>query len=107
MKKDTTFKKGEGGRPKGSKNRVTAAVRESLTLAVKNSIINIEEDLQAMKPKDRLNVITNLLKYIIPTLKASEMELKAGKGFDNADLISKIDAMTMEQAEKLLEDVDH
>lgn len=50
------FQKGKSGnpsgRPKGSKNRSTAAVRDSLAILVENNIENMQEWLERMAEDD-------------------------------------------------------
>ena len=67
MKNQTTFKKGEGGRPKGCKNKVTTDVKEFLNDFINNNLETIQADFDNLESKDRLLFFEKLLKYIIPT----------------------------------------
>jgi hypothetical protein len=61
------------GRPKGAVNKNTAEIR-----AIFQEIISIELDeipklLKDLDPKDRLKTILELSKFVLPTLKATEL----------------------------------
>lgn len=78
----TTFKKGEGGKKKGSLNRTTRETKEILVNALGGHIDNINEALNELKEKDikaYLDIITKLLVYILP--KQSETDLKGNLPF--------------------------
>ena len=61
------------GRKPGSKNLVTRNVREQFKLLVDSNIIQLQTDLDSLEPKDRVNAIINIAKFILPTLKAVEI----------------------------------
>lgn len=61
------------GRPKGSKDKVKVATKEILGQAIDGYMPNLAEDLETLKPAQRVQAVTNLLKYILPTLKQSEV----------------------------------
>lgn len=54
------------GRPKGAKNKVTAALMEKINKIVESSLDTIESDLAALEPRDRLRLIIQLLNYALP-----------------------------------------
>lgn len=60
------------GRPKGSTNALTSEIREAFTNLVNNNLQTVDEDLRLMKPNERVKVIIELAKFILPTLKAVE-----------------------------------
>lgn len=64
----------KGGRSKGTPNETTKAIRESFSLLVSNNLSKLQEDLDLMKPVDRVKAITDLAKFCVPTLKAVEIE---------------------------------
>lgn len=68
----------KAGRPKGSKNKATQEVREKFRELVEGNISNFQEDLDSLKPLDRLNVIMKLAKFVLPTLKATELRTENG-----------------------------
>jgi hypothetical protein len=61
------------GRPKGSLNLATAEIRESFNLLVQNNIGKLQEDIDNLEPKDRIRTILDLAKFVLPTLKSTEI----------------------------------
>ena len=64
-----------GGRPVGSKNNATTEIRNKYLQLIENNFKQLEEDLQALKASERVKAIIELSKFILPTLKATEMSL--------------------------------
>ena len=62
----TTFKPGEGGRPKGSANKTTIEIKEFLTNFISDNLNTFQSDFDQLGSKDRLNFMERLLKIIIP-----------------------------------------
>lgn len=71
---DGRFTKGNNGKPKGAKNRTTQKVREAFTELVENNLDKLQADLNTMTAKDRVRTILDLAQYIVPKLKATEVE---------------------------------
>ena len=65
-----------GGRPEGSKNKSTQKIRESIQLIVENNIESIQDSLDLMNPKDKMKFIIDLIKLVLPTLRAED-EIKS------------------------------
>tara|TARA_R110000782_G_scaffold10766_2_gene33366 strand:+ start:71 stop:373 length:303 start_codon:yes stop_codon:yes gene_type:complete len=85
------------GRKKGSPNKNTKGIKDNLQLLIESNILTLDADLRALTPKDRVNAIINLSKFILPTLKAidSEVEIKSGD-------TTFLDAFTENELEILL-----
>jgi hypothetical protein len=66
MANQTTFKAGEGGRPKGAQNKVTIEVKEFLSNFLNDNLGTIQADFDNLESKERLYFIEKLLKYIVP-----------------------------------------
>jgi len=66
MANQTTFKAGEGGRPKGAKNKVTIEVKEFLSNFLNDNLSKLQEDFDNLESKERLYFIEKLLKYVVP-----------------------------------------
>ena len=64
-----------GGRPVGSKNNATTEIRNKYLQLIENNFKQLEEDLQTLKASERVKAIIELSKFILPTLKATEMSL--------------------------------
>ena len=64
-----------GGRPVGSKNNATTEIRKKYLQLIENNFEQLETDLQTLKASERVKAIIELSKFILPTLKATEMSL--------------------------------
>ena len=63
------------GRPVGSKNNATTEIRNKYLQLIENNFEQLEQDLQTLKASERVKAIIELSKFILPTLKATEMSL--------------------------------
>jgi hypothetical protein len=63
----------ENGRPKGTPNKDTAEIRANFQLLIEGNLEQLETDLKELKPYERIKVILELSKFVIPTLKATEL----------------------------------
>lgn len=63
-----------GGRAKGTPNKVTRPLKEWLCYLVDENREQIESDLKALSPKDRLIMFEKLLQYVVPKQK-TEVEV--------------------------------
>lgn len=61
------------GRPKGSTNKNTNDIRNNFKMLIENNIDNLQADLDSLEPRERLKVIIDLSKFILPQLKAVEV----------------------------------
>ena len=62
---NTTGKK-FGGRQKGTPNRLTKELRTILKNVLYNELDNIEELLDSLEPKERLELVIKLIPFILP-----------------------------------------
>jgi hypothetical protein len=69
---NTTGKK-FGGREKGTPNKTTEEIRERFQLLISDNLEKLQEDLEALDPDKRLKYIIELSKFVIPTLKATDI----------------------------------
>lgn len=76
--KDTKIKKGEvrnpNGRPKGSTNKATTQLRQLVTDLVEREFENVDTLLLQLEPKERAKFLTDLMKYVLPSLSSINME---------------------------------
>jgi len=69
------FKKGNTlskGRPKGTKNKNTAQIREFYANLITDHQEQFISDLKTLKPYERVRCLIELSKYVLPTLKSIE-----------------------------------
>lgn len=59
---------------KGVPNRTTQQVREAFQLLVENNLEQMQSDLDALTPRDRLRFIIDLSKFILPQLQAVSID---------------------------------
>jgi hypothetical protein len=62
-----------GGRTAGVVNKTTKEIREHFQNLVSNNLEQLENDLKSLEPLQRLKVIIELSKFVVPTLKATEL----------------------------------
>lgn len=64
-----------GGRAKGTPNKATKSMREWLIKLLSKSRKQIEQDLQALDPKDRIAMLERLMQYVLPKQQAIKAEI--------------------------------
>lgn len=64
----------KAGRKAGVPNKNTHAIRDSFQLLIENNLDKLQDDLDAVKPAERLKFIAEFAKFCLPTLKAIEMQ---------------------------------
>lgn len=73
------FKKGNKGKPKGAVNKVTQDIRAKFQQLLDGiSVVQMQDDLMEMEPKDRMNIIAGLSEYIIPKLARTTIDGEIG-----------------------------
>lgn len=73
------FEKGVSGNPKGrppgTKNK-TSEIKEKVEILVLENWDQFKEDIKKMKPRDRAVVLLKALDFIVPKLKAMELDTR-------------------------------
>ena len=64
-----------GGRTSGTLNKTTLELREKFTLLIENNFDKIQSDIDLLEPKDRIRILLELAKFVVPTLKATELTI--------------------------------
>lgn len=62
------------GRKTGSVNKTTKEVRERFQLLIENNLDQLETDLKALKPKERIDAILGLARFVMPQLATVTLE---------------------------------
>ena len=73
--KDWQFKPGQGGRPKGVKNKITREIQAKVEWVLELLDETVEEDLRKMKPPERIKLWTDLQEYIRPKLQRVNLDV--------------------------------
>jgi hypothetical protein len=68
------FGTGNNGRPKGTPNRTTTEIRDAFQQLVSGNLEQLQEDLANLEGFQRVKLIIELSKFVIPTLRATELK---------------------------------
>ena len=60
-----------GGRKKGTPNKLTKELRLVLKEVIYNELENIEERLDQLEPKQRLELVVKLMPYVFPKIESA------------------------------------
>ena len=71
-----------GGRTAGAVNKTTAEIREHFQNLVSDNLEQLDSDLKSLEPLQRLKMVIELSKFVVPTLKATEVTAGAENGFN-------------------------
>lgn len=66
------------GRPTGKGNRTTDELRQSVKQLIDANMPRLQSDLNELEPMQRLQVLTGLLRFVLPQLKQIEVEQTQG-----------------------------
>lgn len=77
-----TTREKTGGRTKGTPNKNTNEIREHFQNLISNNLEQIESDLRALEPKDRIKFIIDFAKFVVPTMKATELSTSTENEFN-------------------------
>jgi len=64
-----------GGRTKGTPNKNTVELREKFTLLLESNFEKLQKDINALEPKDRVKTLLDVAKFVVPTLKATDLSI--------------------------------
>jgi hypothetical protein len=71
----TKFKPGQGGRPKGVKNKVTREVQERVEWMLELADERIEECIAKLRPKELVDLSVSLQEFIRPKLQRTSLDI--------------------------------
>ena len=63
------------GRPKNSLNKQTVKIRDAFAALLENNLEQLNNDFAELEPEKRIKLFLDMAKYIIPTLKQTELEV--------------------------------
>jgi hypothetical protein len=69
------------GRTPGTPNKVNKEVRELIKQLFENNILALENDFKQLKPNERVQAMLKLATFIVPTLKAVEIDTEPTNRF--------------------------
>jgi len=71
-----TFLPGNPGKPKGAVVKVSVKVREAIVEFLENNVDKIQDDFDKLKPRERLQFVSEILAYAAPKLSAVQTEVR-------------------------------
>lgn len=66
-------KRENAGRPKGTPNKKTEALRANVNMLIDDNWETIQQDIKSLSSKDRVDTIIKLLEYSLPKLNRTEI----------------------------------
>jgi len=76
--KDTGALAGSLSSRAGTPNKNTAEVREMFKGLLEKNFDKLQNDIEQLEPKDRIKAILDMAKFVLPTLKATEITSETG-----------------------------
>ncbi len=64
-----------GGREPGTPNKISGDLRLKIQSILNENIDKVQDDLNSLPAKDRLQVIEKLLSYVLPKLQAQSIDI--------------------------------
>lgn len=77
-----------GGRQRGTPNKITKEVKEKFEHLLNSNLDTLQIDLNQLSPRWRVHYILELGKFVIPTMKAQDIDL-------NLERNSEINSITV------------
>ena len=62
-----------GGRAKGTPNKLTSEVRKIISDSLTPTLENLQNELNSLSTKDRLDIVAKLLNFVLPKLKETDI----------------------------------
>ncbi len=102
--KRNTFQKGNPGKPKGATNKTTDKVKAAFAMLLENNLEKLQEDLDKLKPIERINFLKDLSEYIIPKLARVDSTIDAtlNKPFAGVPRFEWAKDITEEERERII-----
>lgn len=63
-----------GGREAGTPNLVTADIKQHFEKLLEGNLEALQQDIESLEPKDRVKALLAIARFVIPTVKAIEIE---------------------------------
>lgn len=75
------------GRPKGSLNKTTKELKETVLAFLERNMADLQANYNQLEPKDKLLFFDKLLKYAMPTQAAVKADVKVEEDLNNTIII--------------------
>ncbi|MBP1840402.1 hypothetical protein [Formosa algae] len=64
-----------GGRKKGTPNKFTGNAKQWLSQLIENNCLQMEKDIKALEPKERLQILEKFMQYTIPKMQSIQTKV--------------------------------
>jgi hypothetical protein len=81
------------GRPKGIPNKSTERIRQAVASLVEDNLDQLRADLAALKPRDRVRCVIDLMAFTLPKMRELSGGLRISE-MDDQDIEELIDRLT-------------
>ena len=72
-----------GGRVRGTPNKTTTEIREWLAYLIDKNRLQMERDIKALEPKDRLLILEKFMQYTTPKMQTIQTQIDYTKLSDS------------------------
>lgn len=97
-----------GGRKRGSTNKVTKDLRETISVFLQNNASKMQEEYEKLDPKDKLAFFEKLIKYSIPVMSSVD-QTTTSKSFEDylkeTSFNQSLEKLTDEELQAKLKDL--
>ena len=69
-----------GGRTKGTPNKATKEIQERLSFIIDENMDLLMDDFKSLSSLDRVKTLSSYLKYIMPVMKESDVNISTPEG---------------------------
>ena len=83
-----------GGRKKGTANKVTANMRETIDTFLSENFDDMKLQFEQLEPRDKINAYIRLLEFTVPKLNRTQNEITGANGAPLHTVIKFIDDST-------------
>ncbi len=88
--KATAVRAGKLSSRAGTPNKTTAEVRELFKDLLENNFKKLQQDIDQLEPRDRVRLILDMAKFVLPTLKTTEITSDGGINPVTIKIVRKI-----------------
>ena len=79
-----------GGRQKGSLNKITSNLKATIQGIVERQFETLEDDLEQMDAKDKVNAVLKLIEYVLPKQREQKINFSDMNDQELDELINRL-----------------
>ena len=79
-----------GGRAKGVENKNKLSLKSKIQNIVENQFETLEDDLENIDPKDKLNIVLKLIEYVLPKQRETKIDFNSLSDEEIDSLINRL-----------------